>query len=540
LIRTIELENVRIFEGGPWTFPLTPLTVLCGTNSAGKSTVLKVLLLLRQSLGIHEGFGPVSAKIRFTGSQVDLGNYRSFVSHNQTNRDCTIGVTVDGEMPRPLLRQLQATEDTFESSTAVVGAKDRSPKDPVEVRCEFKFGRGADYRVAPERVSDKEGETEDRVLSDHEAILKRAQFTVAAQGKSLLTWEVVLRSMDPGRFPDFVLRLPRDYFERYGGLASLDLGEEREQILELDTYVWGVLPDRIFGAAKQGSAEDQHAAPGIRSWPLPPHIEQALRILRRSLVNVTYLGPLRAPARRYYTLQTDLTFALDPAGEFLPYLLRDGAENTVYNVLIDGKSLTRQRLTDALDYWLHYLRTGAILETTGWHHREVSVENFQDVLVQIELRGLYGRESHSILDSGFGYSQVLPILARGLMMDPGDTLIVEEPEAHLNPALQVRMAHFLGCMARAGKQILIETHSEHIVNALRVMSAEDATEIMPDISKIFYLDVGVEKLTVQQLPIRKDGTVPDWPRSFFGEAASLAGRLLRAQVTPVKPRDLDE
>jgi hypothetical protein len=414
------------------------------------------------------------------------------------------------------------------------------PADPVEVRCEFKFGRTADYRVEPEQVNDKEGEIEDRVSSEHEAVLKRAQFTVTAQGRSLLTWEVVLRSLGPSRFPHFILRLPRDYFERYGGLASLDLGEGREQFLELDTYVRGILPDRIFGAAKKGSAEDEHAAPGIRSWPLPPHIEQAMRILRRSLVNVTYLGPLRAPARRYYTLQTDLTLALDPAGEFLPYLLRDGAENAVYNFLIDGKSPTRQKLTDALDYWLHYLRTGVTLETTGWHRREVSVKNFQDVLVQIELRGLYGRESHSILDSGFGYSQVLPILARGLMMDTGDTLIVEEPEAHLNPALQVRMAHFLGCMARAGKQILIETHSEHIVNALRVMSAEDVTATMPGISKIFYLDVGVDKLIVQQLSIRKDGAVPDWPRSFFGEAASLAGRLLRAQVTPAKPRDSDE
>jgi predicted ATPase len=84
-------------------------------------------------------------------------------------------------------------------------------------------------------------------------------------------------------------------------------------------------------------------------------------------------------------------------------------------------------------------------------------------------------------------------------------------------------------MVCAGKQVLIETHSEHIVDAIRVLYVEDETGQLENKCRIFFIDTELDKPSVLQLDIKKDGTVPDWPQHFFGEAASLTGRLLRAQ-----------
>jgi predicted ATPase len=106
---------------------------------------------------------------------------------------------------------------------------------------------------------------------------------------------------------------------------------------------------------------------------------------------------------------------------------------------------------------------------------------------------------------------------------------VEQPEVHLNPALQVRVADFLVAMARSRKQILVETHSEHIVNSIRALSAEDETGATASLCRIFYLEPTEKKPTVHELSVTQDGTVPEWPKNFFGEASALAGRILRAQ-----------
>ena len=84
-------------------------------------------------------------------------------------------------------------------------------------------------------------------------------------------------------------------------------------------------------------------------------------------------------------------------------------------------------------------------------------------------------------------------------------------------------------MARIGKQIIIETHSEHIVNAIRVFSAEDESGDLSSSCAVFFIDFKEKEPIIHELSIRPDGVVPEWPHNFFGEAASLTGRLLRAQ-----------
>jgi predicted ATPase len=262
---------------------------------------------------------------------------------------------------------------------------------------------------------------------------------------------------------------------------------------------------------------------------MPPVIQRALWSLGKTLTQISYLGPLRSPAKRFYVAHLEADEELDATGELLPYILRDRGDRKVVNVPRGlREAVPPVALSEALNQWLYYLRTGEQPRERSSDH-EILLDTTKQVLVQINIKGITGGDAYAIADSGFGYSQVLPILVRGLLAPPDSTLIVEQPELHLNPALQVRLAEFFISMVRAGKQVLLETHSEHLVNAIRVLSAEDESTGLNDKCRIYFLDAEPGRPVVHTLSIRPDGTVPEWPKHFFGEAITLSGRLLRAQ-----------
>jgi energy-coupling factor transporter ATP-binding protein EcfA2 len=529
MIKGIHIENIRIFEGPDWRFPLFPLTVFCGTNSSGKSTLLKVLLLLRQSMGIWEGYETERGRLRFVGSQVDFGDYSSAVSHNDIQRDISITLITEGHMPVVVANQLRSLKNMPTEDVAV-----ESLGEPVPYSLESTFCFGVIPGEKPTVESSAFTSTrsvQETFSPSPKGLLKSATYGLSMNKDRLLSWKVICSGLDEDGDPEFHFLIEETYFDTIKHLQKIVVDRETdEDYIRVRAVLRGLLPQYLIAQLVQ-EEEEESDAEQQEQWliePVPEIVYNVSRQLSQTLTEIDYMGPLRSPAKRYYLTSLGISPPMDPAGEFLPFVLREIDRYEVsYMSPGLGTEAERGPLAQALNLWIHYIRTGEE-SPREVPKEEIDLETTK-VLVEFRIRSIVGNELHPLADSGFGYSQLLPIIVRGLLADVGHTLIVEQPELHLNPAVQVRVAEFLVAMARAGKQVLVETHSEHIVNTIRVLAAEDESGKLASIAGIFYIDVSLEKPVVHELSIQQDGTVPDWPRQFFGEAASLTGRLLKAQ-----------
>lgn len=125
-------------------------------------------------------------------------------------------------------------------------------------------------------------------------------------------------------------------------------------------------------------------------------------------------------------------------------------------------------------------------------------------------------KSYTPPNVGFGYSYTLPIVLSGLIAKKDEILIIENPEAHLHPRAQSRLAQFLAKVASLGVQVIIESHSEHILNGIRIASISPDIGISNDEVSIFYFhEKGNELFT--QLPIEQDGSIKNWVDGFFDQ-----------------------
>lgn len=120
--------------------------------------------------------------------------------------------------------------------------------------------------------------------------------------------------------------------------------------------------------------------------------------------------------------------------------------------------------------------------------------------------------------TGFGITYVLPIITAGLLStsNKGSILIVENPEAHLHPYGQSQLGKFLSIIAGCGVQVIIETHSEHIINGARLQLAIDKKT---DLMKIFFFNSSnnKEQTQIQEISAKINGELTNWPRGFFDQ-----------------------
>jgi len=146
-------------------------------------------------------------------------------------------------------------------------------------------------------------------------------------------------------------------------------------------------------------------------------------------------------------------------------------------------------------------------------------------------------------DTGFGFSQILPIVSTIFGVPEGSMVLLEQPEVHLNPSLVVKLTDFFVDIAKKGNKILvIETHSDHLLWRIRRRVAEDMNRKLLENIALYFVERTENQSKVIPVKINEYGEIektPPWPKDFFSPDISDAIALAKAKAKKLKKRATD-
>jgi hypothetical protein len=272
----------------------------------------------------------------------------------------------------------------------------------------------------------------------------------------------------------------------------------------------------------------------LTSVELPSEPRRGLEVVRRELEQVKYIGPLRVQPLPLYPVATTLGAAdVGPSGEWTASVLDAFKDTQVtyvrpHSIPIEPGNITLETkvLGDAVDEWLAFLGVSSSARTVdrGSLGHELTVSTNQQ------------ERQLPLTHVGVGVSQCLPVVVALLLAPQGSVMLLEQPELHLHPAVQSRLADFLLAMALAGRQCIVETHSEHIVNRLRRRIAEDGSDSLSESVALYFAVLQNGQTSYESIKINKFGSIVNWPLGFFDQAQDESEKVLLAAARKRKGR----
>ncbi|HFU75892.1 MAG TPA: DUF3696 domain-containing protein [Arcobacter sp.] len=226
-----------------------------------------------------------------------------------------------------------------------------------------------------------------------------------------------------------------------------------------------------------------------------------------------YLQTNRIEPEIFYSLSDEflLNNNIGLSGEFTAHYLAQNRHNMLdIGALKHNNSLTNQ-LLENVSFWLGEISEGV----------EVSAKVYDELQkVNLTYKYTYGdntTSNYTPLNVGFGLTYVLPVIVAILKAKEGDLLIIENPESHLHPAGQSKIAELCAIASANGVQIIIETHSDHFLNGIRVATKKGL--LAPEQSKIYYFRKDKDELEtkIDEINIDKDGGIDRYPKGFFDQ-----------------------
>lgn len=518
VVQAIQIENFRSLKNTGLQ-KLSPITILVGENSSGKSTFLRAFPLLKQSISKRTS-GPI-LWAGDTDDYVDFGSFEETVTNDGAD---SISFRFNFELSNPARRYFNrlerlmdpvATTDTIDYQ--IIISSEKSVKEfilsinSMQIRFDIS-GRCVtvdnDFSYSEEPPKDK------AFLADWRTMSRLGPFRGDSEafGFSLpnisVLWTKLNDSISVGTEEQ------RDY---YFNDAIIDLGHRlslNNNIQYLNNSDVKATNSRnqsrfenVYNQALDQIRDNNDLQGAIKlcyAYAIFPQIED---YVMQYFKQVHYIAPLRATAERYYRLRNLAVDEVDYQGK---------------NLAIFINSLTTKQLKEFNDWTNTHFGFAVSTDKSKGH---------LSLLVRLK----NSSKAINLSDTGFGYSQVLPIITQLWELSSRKkaksnysekknlplVIAIEQPELHLHPAVQAKLAKaFIASVSLAKAngyqmQILIETHSDTIVNCLGKSIAKG--ELSAEAVSVILFDKKPDSnlTTVSNSNYDSDGYLVNWPYGFF-------------------------
>ncbi len=540
MLHALELENFKAF-GKRARIPFAPITLIFGENSAGKSTILQALYLLKQT-GESREAGALLLP-RSENGIVDLGSFQEMLFDHDMNRK--LSIRVETKVDRQLAIEFTCKRPSFEEEVLLhqialyygepskciakfqpLGTTlDRrdlwmsdsfhnlsgiSPEKLAAVKCvwltknpeywkrelewfkenkEDVLERFAQSKWYLEEYLNPETDEEDVMEEENSNERKLSDEEIQAN------YEIGLKNLN------FV----NDNIEFFSSDFDLDAyiskmyDQEMMTVLGLKGFFpVGVVSEEMNGIMNQWVQEPRSLLPqgyGDMTFGIGHLATKVVYVLGQVLKNLYPIKPDRRPPERWYIFSGPSPQSVGHRGDSLAYLL-----------------FCRPKLVKEANEWLKRLGIGYELEVKAIGSN--SGDLFEVRLIDTRRND---RVSVALSDVGFGVSQLLPFIVQSLVAE-GQIISIEQPEVHVHPKLQADLGDLLAEAIKEPRQnrFIIETHSEHLILRLQRLVRNKLLE--PEDVSVIYVSRRPEGAKAERLHLDEDGDfIDDWPNGFFLE-----------------------
>jgi len=569
--KSFEISNYKsIKESGK--VDIDGITILLGANSSGKSSLLESLILLKQS------FDSGSPQLVLNGNHIKLGEYQDIVHKKEIdrtiefkfnfNRDSRRG---DSEYECPICHREYSTNGWYTNHLA-----DEHPRfweqkeDDIEdyeafltAESYFRIEYGYDERTKSSSIFEIEfGNPPPNAglfLSNIKLEIVESGIRISARdlyGNQIMS--VVNNEMNPQELFNTEITGVPNLMNR-ALVSSLPLIESPERYLfflnEPESEMSDLYPtafkyidifkpyfennpkqldsggDNIV-KVKDTKYESEEILGGFvdRLTNILRSRNQTVQTIDFFLKNIAHIGPLRNNPRRIY-------FGSGGSPQ-QGYFENKNIEEMIFR----DRQVSESELITQANEWLN--KTGFDCKV------DVSPVGVGDLYqLNVDQDGL----SVNLADAGFGISQTLPIIVECVNMElrragkidesqsrrrhPRELsnipkiymMLIEQPEIHLNPKIEAALGDFFIDVMESDINMIIETHSEHLLNRLQRRVADGTVENAEDIS-IYFFENDENVSEIEKIEMTNNGTFDNWPQGFFQDDLDEAIEILKESL----------
>lgn len=536
-ILNIQASNFKSFK--EFNFDLKKINVILGPNNSGKSNILKLLLLLKQTF-----ISSLKSPLILNGNILKLGSYKD-ITYRFNNKD--IGINYQIISPYESHRKLYdedyeekyydlQTQYSFDDKFNTIYLSNVKINDLQQNKQIIDFHK--DKKIIINNQSKEFYLT--KLHTNLNNLIKHFEiFPNLSIRRDILYRRFLIRlentDINLRKVSDFKDII--DYFKKvflrilsrkwdlkinYNSkfiefsIYSRDLEQifDFKRILERTRvpYLKKYFPDNVKMLI---SNCDNLTDEIINVYKELRDVEFTLDRLRERFstycAGIYYIGPLREYPKRYYSIIGESAEDVGFKGEFLPYLLKKSKEK------LDLWDYRLKGLNKRVQDWL--IRFEMAKKTDIKRYKEIN--EYISILCQEFFSGL----NVNITDMGFGTSQVFPIIMEGFSIERDALLLIEQPEIHLHPKAQSILGDLFIEIANEDKTLIIETHSEHLIRRIQRRIAEN--KISNKDVNFYYVTIGKEGSQLLKLEIDEDGYIENIPEGFFDEDYKEASEHLR-------------